>query len=85
LSQRWKDKDSDFDDNHEYYPPTLLANYRSGQICPLQSTNKKKRATDKVGERIGMSRRSYENAKPIVEKCEFLREHGLEIEALALE
>jgi hypothetical protein len=85
LSQRWKDKDSDFDDNHEYYPPTLLANYRSGQICPLQSTNKKKRATDKVGERIGMSRRSYENAKPIVEKCELLREHGLEIEALALE
>jgi hypothetical protein len=85
LSQRWKDKESDdFDDNHEYYPPTLLADYRSGQICPLQSKNKK-RATDKVGERIGMSRRSYENALPIIEKCERLREHGKEIEAAALE
>jgi hypothetical protein len=84
LSQRWKDKDSDFDVNHEYYPPTLLADYRSGQICPLQSTNKK-RATDKVGERIGMSRRSYENALPIVEKCEFLRGLGKELEASSLE
>jgi hypothetical protein len=57
LNQRWKDSDSgDFDENREYYPSTLLPNYRSGSRDPLQSTNKKQRATDKVGSRIGMSR-----------------------------
>ena len=86
LSQRWKDSDSsDFDENHEYYPQTLLPDYRSGSRDPLQSTNKKQRATDKVGDRIGMSRRTYERAKPIVEKCEKLRSLDKEVEAVALE
>lgn len=84
LKERWNKKDEGIDDdNHDYYPVVLLNDYRSGQICPHQS-NKKQRATDKVGERIGMSRRTYETAKPIVEKCEKLRQLGKEVEASAL-
>jgi hypothetical protein len=84
LKQRWKDKDNGDFDNRDYYPPILLPNYRCGSREPHQS-NKKQRATDKVGERIGMSRQTYERAKPIVEKCEKLRHLGKEVEAAALE
>ncbi|RUS93438.1 hypothetical protein DSM106972_096340 [Dulcicalothrix desertica PCC 7102] len=87
LEQRWKNKDAEKsgidDDNHDYYPVVLLSDW-SGSRDPLQS-DKKQRATDKVGERIGMSRRTYERAKPIIEKCEKLRHLGKEIEAAALE
>jgi hypothetical protein len=85
LSQRWKDKEGDKFDQSEYYPPTLLPDYRSGSRDPLQSINKKQRATQKVGSRIGMSRRTYERAKPIIKKCELLRELGSYVEADSLE
>jgi hypothetical protein len=86
LSQRWKDKDNDdFDDNHEYYPPTLLPDDWCALIYAHQSSNKKQRATSEVGARIGMSASSYESAKPIVEKCERLRSRGKELEVAALE
>jgi hypothetical protein len=86
LNQRWKDSDSgDFDENHEYYPETLLPDYRSASRDAHQSLNKKQRATDKVGDRIGMSASTYERAKPIVEKCEKLRSLNKEVEAVALE
>jgi hypothetical protein len=85
LSQRWKDKESDdFDDNHEYYPPTLLPDYRSASCDAHQSLNKKQRTTHKVGDRIGMSASTYERAKPIIQKCERLREQGKEVEADSL-
>lgn len=72
--------------HHEYYPVVLLNDYRSGSRDPDQSNQKKwERATDKVGERIGMSRRSYERAKPVIDKCEKLRGQGKGIEAAALE
>lgn len=85
LNQRWKSKDSDGFENHNYYPPTLLSDYRSGTRDPLQSSNKKQRARDRVGTKIGMSGRTYERAKPIVERCEKLRGEGKELEAAALE
>lgn len=80
------------DDTHEYYPIVLLDNYRPTDALlersvsqePRQS-NKKQRATDKVGERIGMSRHSYERGRRVIEKCEKLRQLGKEVEALALE
>jgi hypothetical protein len=84
LKQRWENKDSDELDNHEYYPQTLLADYRSATIVALQS-NQKQRTTDKVGSRIGMSGKTYERAKPIIYKCEKLRQLGKELEAAALE
>jgi hypothetical protein len=86
LSQRWKDSDSgDFDENHEYYPETLLPDYRSASQDAHQSLNKKQRATDKVGDRIGMSASSYERGKRIIEKCEKLRSLDKEVEAVSLE
>jgi hypothetical protein len=84
LKQRWENKDGDDFYNHDYYPPTLLADYRSATIVALQS-NQKQRTTDKVGSRIGMSGKTYERAKPIVEKCEKLRQLGKELSAVALE
>lgn len=84
LNQRWENKSSDDFDNHGYYPPTLLSDYRSATQVALQS-NQKQRATDKVGVRIGVSGRTYERAKPIVEKCEKLRYLGKKSEAIALE
>ncbi|NJN07471.1 MAG: ParB N-terminal domain-containing protein [Richelia sp. RM1_1_1] len=85
LEQRWTNKDDGDYETDEYYPPTLLSDYRSGSCEPLQSTNKKQRATDKVASRIGMSRSSYERAKPVIEKCEKLRQQDKELEASALE
>lgn len=85
LNQRWKSKDGDGFDSHDYYPPTLLSDYRSASCDALQSSNKKQRATDKVGAKIGMSGRTYERAKPIVEKCKQLRDEGKKLEATALE
>lgn len=84
LKQRWENKDGDDFHNHDYYPPTLLADYRSATIVAHQS-NQKQRTTDKVGSRIGMSGKTYERAKPIVEKCEKLRQLGKESSAVALE
>lgn len=85
LEQRWKNKDVGIDDdNHEYYPVILLSDYRCASRDAHQS-NKRKRATDKVGERIGMSASTYERAKPIIDKCEKLRHLGKEAEASALE
>ncbi|BAZ18459.1 hypothetical protein NIES4071_103440 (plasmid) [Calothrix sp. NIES-4071] len=75
--------------NPNYYPLALLnipsdTLQRSVSQEPRQS-NKKQRATDKVGLRIGMSRHSYERGKRVIEKCEKLRRLGKEIEASALE
>lgn len=83
LEQRWNKSINDFD-NYDYYPSTLLPNNRSASCDAHQSKKKKQRATDRVGERIGMSASSYERAKPIVEKCEKLREQGKDSEATVL-
>lgn len=85
LEQRWKDKDCDDFDSHDYYPPTLLSDYRSGTRVPLRLPSKKQRTRDKVGAKIGISGRTYERAKPIVDKCEKLRKLGSYLEATALE
>lgn len=92
LNQRWKDKDIEKGiDDSEYYPVALLDNYSPSETSQRSVSqephqlNKKQRATDKVGERIGMSRHSYERGKRVIEKCEKLRDRGKEIEALALE
>jgi hypothetical protein len=85
LNQRWKDKDSsDFDENHEYYPETLLPDYRFWSQDQNQS-KKNPRTIDKVGARIGMSAKSYQRAKPIIEKCIHLRKLNKEVEAISLE
>lgn len=83
LDQRWNN-DGDFD-IHDYYPATLLSDYRSASPDALQPKKKKLRSTDRVGARIGMSASSYERAKPIVEKCEKLRERRKSSEAVVLE
>jgi hypothetical protein len=85
LNQRWKDKDSgDFDGAREYYPSTLLPDYRFWSSDQNQS-KKNPRTIDKVGIRIGMSAKSYQRAKPIIEKCIHLRSLDKEVEAVSLE
>lgn len=87
LKERWKNKDaekSNIDDEHDYYPVVLLDDYRLGTRVPNQSKSGSK-TVDKVGERIGISGKSYQRAKPIIEKCEKLRSEGRNIEALSLE
>ncbi|OKH47633.1 hypothetical protein NIES2101_23205 [Calothrix sp. HK-06] len=88
LKERWKNKDAEKsnidDDEHDYYPVVLLDDYRLGTRVPNQSKSGSK-TVDKVGERIGISGKSYQRAKPIIEKCEKLRSEGRNIEALSLE
>jgi hypothetical protein len=84
LSQRWKDKDGDEFDQSEYYPPTLLPDYRTWTQVHVRPKNWE-RMIDKVGSRIGMSGKSYQRAKPIIEKCELLRSRQQLIEADSLE
>lgn len=83
LEQRWKCKDIDDFDSHNYYPPTLLPDYR---FCSREQNQSKKnlRTIDIVGARIGISAASYQRAKPVIEKCEKLRDEGKNLEAAVL-
>lgn len=84
LEQRWKNKSIDDFDSHDYYPPTLLSDYR---FCSHEQNQSKKnlRTIDRVGAQIGISAASYQRAKPVIEKCEKLRGEGKKLEAAVLE
>lgn len=84
LEQRWKNKDIDDFDSYHYYPPTLLPEYR---FCSHEQNQLKQnpRTIDIVGARIGISAASYQRSKPVIEKCEKLRERGKNLEADVLE